>query len=297
MAAALPIIEARPAGTITEEQQETWDFLDAVAFSIVRGLVGLDSLRLGITGAAPIPRQILEWFNALGVPLSEIYGMSETTGPMTWEAHPDRIKPGTVGPGIPGCEVVIAEDGEVICRGDNVFQGYFKSPAQDGGHADRWMAPLRRHRRDGRRRLPQDRRPQEGADHHVRWEEHLTGQPRGGAEDDPLGRPGVHDRRQPQVRVRVARARSGLRCACGRSRTPWTGYRSPSWPRDPDVIAEIQAGVDNVNRQFAQVEQIKKFTLIGEEWMPDSDVLTPTSKLKRRGVHASYASEIEAMYA
>ena len=88
-----------------QDQQDTWDFLDAVAFSTVRGLVGLDSLRLGITGAAPIPRQILEWFNALGIPLSEIYGMSETTGPMTWEAHPDRIKPGTVGPAIPGCEV------------------------------------------------------------------------------------------------------------------------------------------------------------------------------------------------
>ena len=101
MAAALPVMEARRAGTITEEQQATWDFLDAVAFSVVRGLVGLDALRLGITGAAPIPRHILEWFNALGVPLSEIYGMSETTGPMTWEAHPDRIKPGTVGPASP----------------------------------------------------------------------------------------------------------------------------------------------------------------------------------------------------
>jgi long-chain acyl-CoA synthetase len=66
---------------------------------------------------------------------------------------------------------------------------------------------------------------------------------------------------------------------------------------DPDVIAEVQAGVDAVNQQFAQVEQIKKFTLVGEEWMPDSDMLTPTSKLKRRGVNARYADEIEAMYA
>jgi long-chain acyl-CoA synthetase len=65
---------------------------------------------------------------------------------------------------------------------------------------------------------------------------------------------------------------------------------------DPDVLAEVQAGVDEVNTQFAQVEQIKKFTLVGEEWMPDSDMLTPTSKLKRRGVNARYADEIEAMY-
>ena len=66
---------------------------------------------------------------------------------------------------------------------------------------------------------------------------------------------------------------------------------------DPDVIAEVQAGVDVVNRQFAQVEQIKKFHLVGAEWMPDSELLTPTSKLKRRGVNAVYAAEIEAMYA
>ena len=63
------------------------------------------------------------------------------------------------------------------------------------------------------------------------------------------------------------------------------------------MIAAIQQAVDEINEQFAQVEQIKRFTLLGEEWLPDSDVLTPTSKLKRRGVHARYAREIEAMYA
>ena len=65
----------------------------------------------------------------------------------------------------------------------------------------------------------------------------------------------------------------------------------------PTCVAEVQRGVDEVNQQFAQVEQIKKFTLLGEEWLPDSDLLTPTSKLKRRGVHARYADAIEAMYA
>jgi long-chain acyl-CoA synthetase len=65
---------------------------------------------------------------------------------------------------------------------------------------------------------------------------------------------------------------------------------------DEDVIAAVQAGVDEINEQFAQVEQIKKFVLLGEEWLPDSDVLTPTSKLKRRGIHAKYKTEIESMY-
>ena len=67
--------------------------------------------------------------------------------------------------------------------------------------------------------------------------------------------------------------------------------------RDAAVLAEVQASVDRVNQQFAQVEQIKRFTLLGEEWLPDSETLTPTSKLKRRGVHARFAREIEEMYA
>ena len=67
--------------------------------------------------------------------------------------------------------------------------------------------------------------------------------------------------------------------------------------RDQAMVAEVQRGVDEANKQFANVEQIKRFTLLGEEWLPDSDVLTPTSKLKRRGILARYSAEIEAMYA
>jgi long-chain acyl-CoA synthetase len=75
------------------------------------------------------------------------------------------------------------------------------------------------------------------------------------------------------------------------------GRTADDLAHDADVVAQIQAGVDDINQQFAQVEQIKKFVLIGTEWLPDSDVLTPTSKLKRRGVNARYAAEIEALYA
>ncbi len=101
-----------------------------MAFSQVRALVGLDEVVTAITGAAPIPATILEWFEAIGVPLSEIYGMSESSGPMTWS--PERNKPGSVGQAIPGCEVTIADDGEVICRGGNVFQGYLRAAGEDG---------------------------------------------------------------------------------------------------------------------------------------------------------------------
>ena len=98
-----------------------WDFLQAVAFGPVRELVGLDQVEFAITGAAPIPAMLIEWFNALGVPLSEVYGLSETTGSDDMDRAPDQAGLGRSGD--PGCEVTLADDGEIICRGGNVFAG------------------------------------------------------------------------------------------------------------------------------------------------------------------------------
>src|SRR5262249_58959552 len=87
-----------------------------------------------IRGRGPIPVEFLEFFRALGVRLAEIYGMSESSGPMTFDAVEVRI--GTVGRAIPGCEVKLAEDGEVICRGGNVFRGYLSDPAKTADALD-----------------------------------------------------------------------------------------------------------------------------------------------------------------
>ncbi|MEZ5137540.1 MAG: AMP-dependent synthetase/ligase [Acidimicrobiales bacterium] len=124
--AAKPIVLKKAWGEASDEELATLSFLDDVAFRGVRELLGLDECLVAITGAAPIPPELLSWFQAVGVPLSEVYGMSENAGAMTWE--PVRIKPGTVGPAVPGTEVALAEDGEVICRGPHVFQGYLNDP-------------------------------------------------------------------------------------------------------------------------------------------------------------------------
>ena len=293
VAAAIEIKRAERDGTVTQEQRDTWGFLDAVAFSTVRGLVGLDAVEMAITGAAPIPAEILEWFNAIGVPLSEIYGMSESTGPITWS--PLRNKPGYVGQAIPGMEVAIAEDGEVVARGGNVFQGYLKQPDKTAETViDGWLH---------------------------------TGDI--GVLDDE-GYLKIVDRKKELIitsggkNISPANLEAALKmipivgqaCAIGDNRKYIAALLvldpevAPVWAAkngkdgmslaelaaDPDVLALVQQGVDEVNQQFAQVEQIKKFTLLGEEWLPDSDVLTPTSKLKRRGIHARYADAIEAMY-
>lgn len=294
VAAGIEIKRAELAGTVTQEQLDTWSFLDAVAFSTVRSLVGLDACELAITGAAPLPAEILEWFNAIGVKLAEIYGLSETSGPMTFS--PLRNKPGYVGQAIPGCEVELAEDNEVICRGGNVFVGYLDQPDKTAeALVDGWF-----HSGDI-------------------------------GEFDDEGYLRIVDRKKELIitaggkNISPANLEAALKmiplvgqaCAIGDQRKFISALLvldpevAPIWAAangkadmslaeladDPDVIAAVQAGVDQVNEKFAQVEQIKRFVLLGEEWLPDSDVLTPTSKLKRRGILARYADRIEAVYA
>jgi long-chain acyl-CoA synthetase len=292
--AAIEIRRSNLDGNFTDEQQATLDFLDSVAFSTVRALVGLDAVELAITGAAPIPVPVLEWFNAIGVPLAEIYGMSETTGPMTFS--PERPKIGTVGRGCHGMEVRIADDGEVICRGGNIFQGYFKQPDKTAETIiDGWLhsGDIGEIDDDGYITIV-DRKK----------ELIITS---GGKNISPANLEAAL-KTIPLVgqAAAIGDARkfvSAILVLDPEAAAVWAKShgREASSPTelaiDPDVISEVQAGVDAVNQQFAQVEQIKKFTLVGEEWMPDSDMLTPTSKLKRRGVNARYADEIEAMYA
>ncbi len=291
--AAIAIKAAEREGTATKEQQDTWAFLDSVAFANIRNLVGLDATVAAVTGAAAIPRPILEWYNAIGVPLSEIYGMSESSGPMTWSPNDNR--PGFVGQAIPGCEVVIADDGEVLCRGGNVFGGYYQLPDKtDETIIDGWLhsGDIGEIDADGYLRIV-DRKK----------ELIITS---GGKNISPANLEAAL-KTIPLIGQAAAIGDNRKFCSAILVLDPeaarvWAkshGKENVSLTelaRDYGLIAEVQSGVLEVNKQFAQVEQIKKFTLVGEEWLPDSDMLTPTSKLKRRGVNARYANEIEAMY-
>ena len=291
--AARPIVEKIDWGTATDEEVATWSFLDEVAFSQVRQLVGLDQLDLAITGAAPIPAELLSWFRAIGVPLSEVYGMSESSGPMTFT--PTRVKAGTVGPAIAGCEVALAEDGEVICRGGNVFLGYLDNPeATADTLQDGWL-----HSGDI-----------------------------GEIDDDGYLR--IVDRKKELIitaggkNISPANLEAALKliplvgqaCVIGDQR-PFVSALvvldpdvAPVWARQhgidetdlralaehPDVVAAVEEGVREVMAGFNNAEAVKKVRVLGEEWLPDSELLTPTSKLKRRGVHARYEDEIAALY-
>ena len=262
----------------------------------VRAQIGLDQVEIAMTGAAPIPFEILQFFRSLGVPLSEVYGLSETSGPMTWT--PFRVKVGTVGPPMPGVEVVLDEDGEVLTRGGNVFRGYLNAPEQtaDVFDADGWF-----HTGDigvlDDGRLSQDRRPQEGADHHRGRQEHLAGQPRSRAQGRPADRAGVRDRRQPAVRLRAAGARPRGRARLGQAARHRRDRPRRARRASRRAGRSRSAKSTRRTRGSRRSRRIKRWTLLADEWLPDSEELTPTMKLKRRGVHRKYADEIAALYA
>jgi long-chain acyl-CoA synthetase len=295
VATAIPIAERRTFGTATAEDEATWAALDEGAFQQVRALVGLDALRFALTGAAPIPADLISWYRGIGVPLSEIYGLSECTGPMTWE--PFRVKSGSVGRAFPGVEVFLADDGEVCCRGGNVFAGYLDDPEKTAEALDP----------DGT----------------------LHSGDIGVFDDDGYLR--IVDRKKELIitaggkNISPANLESAMKtvpligqaCAIGDQR-PFVSALvvldpevAPVWARDhgieatsleelaehPDVIAEVERGVAEVMRQFNNAEAVKKVRVLGQEWLPGSEELTPTSKLKRRGIHAKHAEAIESLYA
>ncbi len=278
-----------PPPDLAQELEAAQPVLD-----VVRTLLGLDQLKAAISGAAPLSQEVLRFFRATGVPMSEIYGLSETSGPMTWT--PFRVHPGTVGPPIPGEEVELADDGEVLARGANIFRGYLNDPERtaEALDDDGWLH---------------------------------TGDI---GEFDADGYLKIVDRKKELIitaggkNISPANLESALKsfpligqaCVIGDNR-PFVSALlvldpevAPAWAahqgidakslaelaEEPAVLEEVQRNVDEANKRFARVEQIKKFVLLGEEWLPDSEELTPTMKLKRRGVHAKYADPIESIY-
>ncbi len=294
--AALPIMEKITRGTATDEERATWDFLDEVAFKGVRALLGLDQTEIAITGAAPIPSDILAWFRAIGVPLTEGYGLSETMAVLTWSSTP---KPGCVGTAAAGVEMKIADDGEVLARGGNMFVGYLGQPDKTAEtlDADGWLhtGDIGEIDADGYLKII-DRKK----------ELIITA---GGKNISPANLE-AELKMIPLV---------GQACAVGEKR-PFVAAlvvldpdASASWAAahgltgddatmlsladNPEVQAEIDAGLVEVMAKFNNAESVKKVKVLGEEWLPDSDLLTPTSKLKRRGILTRFAAEIEALYA
>ncbi len=292
---AIPLRDAASWERITPEEQARLDELDAANFALVRALLGLDELELAVTGAAPIPASLIEWFRAIGIPLAEVYGMSENTGPMTFERF--KVKPGYVGRAIPGTEVEIADDGEVICRGGHVFEGYLNDPEKtaEAIDADGWLhtGDIGEIDEDGYLRIV-DRKK----------ELIITA---GGKNISPanleaalkthplIGQAMAIGDQRPYVSALVVIDGEVAPAWAARNGIEFTTLEE--FAELPEVVQAIDEGVEEAMRTFNNAERVKKVRILTEEWLPDSDLLTPTSKLKRRGVNARYAEEIESLYA
>jgi long-chain acyl-CoA synthetase len=276
-------VRAEQAGeAVPEELAQEYAKADELVLSKIRARLGLDQVESVNVGAAPTPREVIEFFHAIGVPLAELWGMSETTGYGACNP-PDKIKIGTVGPVAPGAEIKLADDGEVLIRGPMVTTGYRNQPEKTREAID-----------------------DEGWLH--------TGDV---GEFDEDGYLKIVDRKKEliinaagknmspaniEAKVKASSPLIGQVIAIGDGKP----YNVALITLDPDVApaygedavpAEVQRGVDAANEQLARVEQIKKFKILTEEWEPGGEELTPTMKLKRKPIHQKYAKDIEALYA
>ena len=281
-------------GTVSEDDRGTLEFLDVIAFAPVRDALGLDHIEVAVTGAAPAEPEMLDWFRAIGIPLTEIYGMSESAGPIAWT--PVVVEAGTIGPAIPGGELRLADDGEILYRGGNVFVGYLgrDDATAETIDADDWLhtgdiGTLDEH---GNLRVI-DRKKElivtaggknvspanlEAAMRTVPLVAHACA---------------IGDGR-PFVSALVTLDRDAL---ARFAETHAIGLDDPVLlSHHPDVVSAVETGIEQAMARFSNAERVKRVTVLSDEWLPDSEFLTPTLKLRRRAIHAEYADAIEQAY-
>jgi long-chain acyl-CoA synthetase len=266
-------------------------------FSKLREMLGLNQVVTVNVGAAPTPIGVLEFFHALGIELAELWGMSETVGFGTVN-RPGAVKIGTVGPPSPGVELKLADDGEVLCRGEFVMLGYRNEPDKtaEAIDSDGWLhtGDIGRIDEDGYLTI---------VDRKKELIINAAGKNMSPANIEAATKSGspligqalcIGDRRPYNTALVVLDADFAPQWAAQQG---LDGKTLEELSQEPQVIDAVQAGIDEANKQLARVEQIKKFTIIAGDWAPGGDELTPTMKLKRSPIAAKYEAEIEAMYA
>jgi long-subunit acyl-CoA synthetase (AMP-forming) len=297
LSAAIERVRLRQRGEpVPEELEAKVAQADEQMFSHLRAMLGLDQAIAVNVGAAPTPIEVLEFFHALGIELGELWGMSETCGFGTCN-RPGQVKIGTVGPPSPGTELKIADDGEVLVRGDFVMIGY-RNQAEKTAEAidpEGWLhtGDIGEVDEDGFLRIV-DRKKEiiinaagknmspANIEAAIKTGSPLIGQ----AATIGDGRP--YNTALIVLDADYAPQWAAQNGLAGKSLAELAG--------EPKVVEAVQAGIDEANKHLARVEQIKKFTIVSGDWVPGGDELTPTMKLKRKPIAAKYEPEIEAMY-
>ncbi len=274
-----------------------WAQADELVLSQLRAKLGLDQVRWAVSGAAPIPKETLAFFSSIGIPIAEVWGMSELSC-VASVSHPREARLGTVGKLLPGLEAKIAEDGEYLVRGPLVMKGYRREPAKtaEAIDADGWLhtGDILDVDADGYLRIVD------------RKKELIINA--AGKNMSPAN---------IETTVMAACPMVGAMLAIGDGRPyntallvfdadsvgPYAAQHgiadasAEALAAHPEVIARIAAGVAEGNAKLSRVEQIKRFRVLPSLWEPGGDEITLTMKLKRRPIMAKYAAEIEELYA
>ena len=267
---------------------------DEAVFANLRAHLGLDELEACNVGAAPTPPEVIEFFHALGIPLAELWGMSETTGAGTCNPR-ERIKIGTVGPPGPGIDIKLADDGEVLVKGYVVMAGYRNLPDKtketftDDGYL--MTGDIGEFDEDGYLKIV-DRKK----------ELIIT------AAGKNLSPANIEARLKqvPLVSQAVAigdkrKYVSALLTLDPEAAKAWASEHGldgdvASLAENEELIAEVEEGLADANEDLARVEQVKRFKILPADWEPGGDELTPTMKLKRKPIAEKYSAEIDSLY-
>jgi long-chain acyl-CoA synthetase len=267
-----------------------------LALNNVRKMIGIHRSRFLVTGAAPISPELVKWYLALGVPMLEVWGMTESCGAATG-VPATRIKPGSIGPAAAYNEVKLdPQTGEILVRGANVFMGYLNQPekTKETIDAEGWLhtGDVGAVDGDGFFRIVDRMKdiiitaggknitPSE-LENELKFSPYVT---------DAV----VIGDRKPYLTVIVMIDQENVEKYAQDNDVPFSNYASLT--HATEVQALIQGVIDGVNTKFARVEQIKKFFLLDTQLSAEDEELTPTMKLKRKLVEKKYAPQIEAMY-
>lgn len=284
LAIGLDRVRARRAGEVPEALEQRWRAVDERIFSRLRAMLGLDECEFFGVGAAPMPVDVLEFFGAVGIDIVEMWGASECTGNSTINP-PGGIRPGTVGKPLPGIEMRLAEDGELLVRGPVVMKGYRGDPEATAAviDADGWLhtGDIGRFDADG----------------------YLT----------------IIDRKKDIIINAAGKNMSPASIETAiKSECPWIGHvvvfgdRRPynvalitldagatggRGMTEPEIVDAVAGAVARGNAKLARVEQVKRYRVLDETWPLGGEELTPTGKMRRRPIAEKYAAMVEALYA
>jgi long-chain acyl-CoA synthetase len=267
-----------------------------LALNNVRKLIGIHKARFLVTGAAPISPDLVRWYLALGVPMLEVWGMTETCGAATG-VPADHIKPGSIGPAAEFNEVRLDPvTGEILVRGPNVFMGYLNLPEKTAEtiDAEGWLhtGDVGMVDEEGFFRITDRMKdiiitaggknitPSE-LENELKFSPYIT---------DAV----VIGDKRAYLTVIIMIDQENVEKYAQDNDVPFSNYASLT--RSAEVQALIQGELERVNKKFARVEQIKKFWLLDTQLTAEDEELTPTMKLKRKLVQQKYAPQIEAMY-